>query len=161
MGVLLLFLFSFWRIVGGVVAPERDENRNDAINYLKQGKMNGYLAYLDHSPVGWCNVDQKGNFERLSINDKIRFPDDHFVGSIVCFLIEPGSRKKGVAGRLLERICEDFKRERYQYLEAYPRVSVRSDAENYHGPLSMYLKEGFSIFKEFEDYLVVRKKLHR
>jgi len=60
---------------------------------------------------------------------------------------------------LLEFIFNTFKERNFDYLEAYPRKNVKSDAHNYKGPLKMYENDGFSIFKEFKDFYIVRKRL--
>ncbi len=121
--------------------------------------MNGYLAYNQGSPVGWCNVNRKSGFELLLTDDRIRFFDDESVASIVCFLIDPNWRKKGVAGQLLRRVCEDYQKEGFLWLEAYPRVNAKSNAENFRGPVSLYRRAGFFVFQEHEDLLVLRKQL--
>ena len=43
--------------------------------------------------------------------------------------------------------------------EAYPVKKPLSDAYNFPGPLSMYLKAGFTEHRDADWYLVVRKKL--
>lgn len=44
--------------------------------------------------------------------------------------------------------------------EAYPRgTTAHTAAANYHGPLAMYTRAGFSVFREFDDWLVVRRDL--
>src|SRR5205807_560936 len=45
------------------------------------------------------------------------------------------------------------------YAEAYPVKKPESDAYNFPGPLSMYLKNGFSTHRDADWYLVVRKRL--
>lgn len=66
----------------------------------------------------------------------------------------------GIARKLLNYIQETFKHKNFDYLEAYPRRNVTSAAHNYKGPLPLYEKEEFKIFKEFKDYYIVRKKLN-
>lgn len=36
-----------------------------AHHWILDGKLNGFLAYYDGIPVGWCNVDDKQNYDRL------------------------------------------------------------------------------------------------
>ncbi len=137
----------------------KEDNRNGVIKYITEGKMTGYLAYSDGKPVGWCNVNDRSNYERLmrdsdfsdSINDK--------VCAIVCFLISPDFRRKGIAEKILQQICADFALKKYDCIEAYPRKVELSCEGHYVGPLSLYEKYNFKIVKELEQQYVVRKKL--
>src|SRR2546422_1010526 len=45
--------------------------------------------------------------------------------------------------------------------EAYPVKKPESAAYNFPGPLSMYLKNGFSTHRDADWYLVVRKRLEK
>ncbi len=47
----------------------------------------------------------------------------------------------------------------YKHVEAYPRKGELTSAQHYHGPLSMYMKAGFSLHKTFSNYDIVRKEL--
>ncbi len=43
----------------GTGIPSREERKAMAIEYVKSGKIQGYLAYFDGSIVGWCNANTK------------------------------------------------------------------------------------------------------
>lgn len=135
-----------------------EDNRLSAIKSIKEGLMNGYLAYLNGKPIGWCNVNDKSNYSRLLLNKELGDAEGK-IASIVCFNIAPDYRKQGVASKLLNKICAVYSEKGYEYIEAYPRRDVLTSALHYHGPLSMYLKKGFIIYKNLTDYDVVRKKL--
>jgi len=137
----------------------KEENRECAREFILSGEMNGHLAYTNGSPVGWCNANHKASYARLTAEKNLSDLGSEKVGSIVCFVIAPSYRRKGIARQLLEGACAGFKSKEYDYAEAYPRKEGLSDAQHYHGPLSMYKKAGFSVHKEFSDYFIVRKKL--
>jgi len=121
--------------------------------------MNGYLAYSDSKPVGWCNANDRQNYQRLmKYYDLVDNPDDK-VCSIVCFLISPEFRRKGVARKILEQIRIDCTASDYDYIEAYPGKGELSSEEHYKGPLSLYEKFDFKIVKERKSYYVVRRNL--
>jgi ribosomal protein S18 acetylase RimI-like enzyme len=136
-----------------------DANRKAVKGLIAAGKMKGYLAYIENKPVGWCNVNDKKNYARLVSNKEIWQDRDEKVCSIVCFVIAPEHRGEGIAGKILDRICIDHSGSGYDYMEAYPAKEDMSDAGQYHGPLSMYIKAGFQIYMEFDDYSIVRRKL--
>lgn len=136
-----------------------ESNRQCAVKLIQEGKMKGYLAYLDGKPIGWCNVNDKINYSRLMSNMELWDETEEKVCSIVCFIISPEYRRKGVASQILGTICDDYSKRGYQYIEAYPRKGELTSAQHYHGPLSMYIKAGFLLYKEFSQYDIVRKKL--
>jgi len=135
------------------------QNRNAAIDLITSGHMNGFLAYKNEKPVGWCNTNLKERFPLLVQDKDINYPYKGKIASIVCFIIAPEYRKQGIARKLLQFINESYKSKKFDLLEAYPRKNVKSDAHNYKGPLSLYESEGFSIYKEFENFYIVRKNL--
>jgi ribosomal protein S18 acetylase RimI-like enzyme len=134
------------------------ENREKTREGVLSGTTAGYLAYLDESPVGWCNANDKRNYARLAADKSLPSDPREKVGSIVCFVIGPQYRRRGIARRLLEEACAGFEKKGYACSEAYPRRGASSDAQHYHGPLSMYLKAGFKVHREFPDFLIVRKE---
>ncbi|HEY0089680.1 MAG TPA: GNAT family N-acetyltransferase [Candidatus Lokiarchaeia archaeon] len=137
----------------------KEENRTASIELILNGKMSGFLAYSGNKPVGWCNVGQKNNYPRLLLRPNIKtLNDDKFV-SIVCFLIAPDFRRQGIARKFLRKAINLFKDQDFQYLEAYPRKGKLSNANHYHGPLSLYTSEGFTMYKEYEEFFIVRKNL--
>lgn len=137
----------------------KESNRASVKDYVKDGKMTGYLAFLDNKPIGWCNANNRLRYQRLLKEyDFVDNPVDK-VCSIVCFLIRPECRGQGIARKILEQICSDAVLEDYDYIEAYPRKGNLSCEGHFKGPLSMYEKFGFTIARELDDYYVVRKNL--
>ncbi|GHV26440.1 hypothetical protein FACS18948_2100 [Clostridia bacterium] len=85
------------------------KSRDYAIDFVKRGKLQGYLAYSNGEVVGWCNANNKQNYERLKTWKDVCFNDDgpKRIKSIMCFAIAPDMRGKGIATALLEQICND------------------------------------------------------
>ena len=113
-------------------ADHRDEDfrsaevrREYAIQYVQNGKITGYLAYQEGKIIGWCNANRKSDCLRCyglrwlgdGVSDGL---SDSEIKSVFCFTVAPHIRRQGVARLLLERVCQDAKREGYAYLEAYP-----------------------------------------
>ncbi|HOV70264.1 MAG TPA: GNAT family N-acetyltransferase, partial [Clostridia bacterium] len=122
-------------------------NRKYAVEFINTGIMQGYLAYTEGKVIGWCNTNDKQAYD--NVNFSLPWEDwekGKKIKSIVCFCIAPGFRGKGVASRLLERICSDAADSRYEYIEAYPFENNNYHA--YHGPTSMYEKHGFTAYKK-------------
>ncbi len=136
-----------------------DFNRKQAIDFIKSGRMQGYLAYLDGKVVGWCNSNDKKAYDNVNFNFAEEIKDNgEKIKSIVCFAISPKYRGYGIATALLNYICEDAKNEGFDLIEAYPFAHNENYA--YHGPLTMYEKNGFVCCDEIEDCVVCRKQIN-
>ena len=135
------------------------ENRRAASNQIEESRIQGFLAYGDGNPVGCCNAANRDNYPAL--HRLMRSDPEHLerVGSIVCFVVAPSHRSKGVASRLLNVACDRFSKEGLEYVEAYPVKKPTSAADNFPGPLSMYLRNGFKPHRDAGWYVVVRKLL--
>ena len=137
----------------------RDENRRAASNQIEERRIQGFLAYRDGNPVGWCNAANRDIYPGLHRLMRSGLDDSERVGSIVCFVVEPSQRSKGVASRLLNAACVKFSQQGLDYAEAYPVKKPTSDADNFPGPLSMYHRNGFKQHRDAGWYVVVRKLL--
>ena len=133
-----------------------NRNRKDAVEYIRSGLMQGFLAYEEGNPIGWCNVNDKSVYPFLLKDKKLRSPEDSRCRSIVCFTVAPSHRRQGVARTLLEHVLKDHNTNHRGILEAYPRNAPSGDAERYHGPMGLYLSAGFTAVKTLEDYTIVR-----
>ena len=154
----ICYCFSY-HFVGTKDQWNREENRSSVIRFVNENKMTGYLAYLNDKPVGWCNANDRLNYQRLlKYYDLIDNPEDK-VCSIVCFLVHSDYRRKGIAKKILEQICTDYSNKDYDYIEAYPGKGELTCEGYFKGPLELYEKFDFKIEKEYNDYYVVRKKL--
>ena len=137
----------------------KEDNRAAVIKLIKADKMHGYLAYHKDVPVAWCNVNDRVNYERLMSIYNLDVTIGDKVCSIVCFLVSPEFRRKGIAKLILERIIKDYSLRDYDYLEAYPAVCNSSCEKNYKGPLSLYKNHNFRVIKECDNYSVVQRQL--
>ncbi len=133
-----------------------EQNRKASKELILSGKMNGYIAYLDGKPIGWCNVNSKENYAKIPYEEE----SEAKIASLICFVIAPSHRKQGIARKLLRYVCTSSQKKGYDFIEVYPRKGENlSDAHSYRGPTSLYNSEGFSIYKEFKEYYVMRKSL--
>ena len=137
--------------------------RETAVRYVKNGMLQGYLAYCDGEVVGWCNANTKADclkcFSWRMSNGSVPVEPDVRVKSIFCFAIAPEMRRQGISKLLLERVCEDAAREDFDYAEAYPFREFRAETHDFMGAVELYRRYGFSVYAETEDRLVMRKQL--
>lgn len=106
----------------------------------------GMIAYLDGVPVGWCALGPRHEFGRLVRSRTIPRVDDRPVWSIVCFVVRPGYRRRGVAGALLEGAVAYARSRGAVAIEGYPvdtggtRIST---SFAYVGSTTMFERAGF------------------
>ena len=150
------YCYSF-HFMGSDVEWNKKENRSSVIKLINEDKLRGYLAYANDTPIGWCNVNDRSHYQRLSTIYNLDGNTEEKICSIVCFLISPDYRRRGIAKILLEKIITDYSVNHYDYLEAYPAKSELSCERNYKGPLNLYERNHFTIIKEYDNYYVVTK----
>lgn len=130
------------------------ENRQEAIEQIRAGKMKGYLAFDGDKCIGWCNANKANEYLRLQeyIGD---FAADKKVGIVICFVIHQEYRRQGVARLLLKQAVEDFKKQGYDGVLAMP-VDIKDKPEKlYRGTVNMYKEQGFKEIERHENVSVV------
>lgn len=142
--------------------PTREERRTRAIEFVRTGSLQGYLAYHGDEIVGWCNAnaDCQGCVNYLRSYWPIEeYPESIKVKSVFCFMIAPEMQRKGIATQLVERVCKDAADDGFDYVEAYINKEFIETDHDFMGPLAMYEKCGFDIYTERGGKVVVRKAL--
>lgn len=143
-----------------------DKRRNLAIQYVQDGKIQGYLAYCGERVVGWCNANTKSDC--LYCTSWLRFMQafntdeadkNSSIKSVFCFVIAPEMRRKGIAKLLLERVCQDAAKEGFDVVEAYPNKSFMNTARDFMGPKKLYEDSGFRVYCEVGNRVIMQKKL--
>ena len=134
--------------------------RERAIQFVREAKIQGYLAYSDGNVVGWCNANNKNNYAALKrIIDLEMDNESNRVKSVVCFLIAPDMRGKGVATKMLERVCVDAETDGYDFIEGYPPAGECDMYAAHHGTVALFEKCGFSIHIQSDNDCTMRKYL--
>jgi GNAT superfamily N-acetyltransferase len=142
--------------------PTREERRARAIEFVRSGSLQGYLAYRGSEIVGWCNanadcglgVDYLRSFWPIEERRA-----DVKVKSVFCFVIAPEVQRQGLATQLLERVCKDAADDGFDFVEAYANKEFVYEDHDFRGPLAMYEKCGFTRCAERDGRVVVRKAL--
>jgi GNAT superfamily N-acetyltransferase len=130
------------------------QNRGLACERINGRSMQGYLAYSDGAPVGWCNAAPRHLLRAL---DDEPIPDAGDVGMIICFLVEPSHRGRGVARALLDAACDGL-----HYKACESRKAIRESIFLLGEPLrsAQLYQCGFAVHRQDDDGSVyVRKAL--
>jgi len=150
------------QMVSEFVGEVKGTIRRHAIKLLSEGKIHGYLAYDGDTVAGWCN---SGDL-KYYVNNRYQFvPDfarDNTIGktmAVVCFLVAPEYRGRGVSTALLERVIADARTEGFVAVEGYAYVQKGQDDFDFKGPTRLYEKLGFVPAVEQDGVVVMRKTL--
>lgn len=143
-----------------------EKRRDYAIRYVRGNNIQGYLAYQDDKVAGWCNANTKSDCLKCYCWRRFMgaVPTEEArqgvrVKSIFCFAIAPEMKRKGIAKRFLERVCQDAAQDGFDFVEAYPNKEFVNEAEDFMGPAELYKQSGFTVYCETEQKLVMRKPL--
>jgi GNAT superfamily N-acetyltransferase len=107
----------------------------------------GVLAYVDGKTAGWCSVAPKATYRALVNSRTIPHVQDEGAWSVVCFVVRPGFRRRGLMHQLLEGAVGHARAMGATVLEGYPvdpgpdRVDQTS---GYVGTVALFEAHGFS-----------------
>ena len=135
--------------------------RNYAYELIKTDKLHGFAAMCGDQMVGFCNADRKDHYFRLNRENNPEIWDgveaDEKVLSIVCYIISPDMRGRGIAKAFLKYTCEYAAENGYDFVEGYP-AEGDFDVSNCGGPASMYIDCGFEIIRK-QGFVIARKRV--
>jgi len=106
----------------------------------------GVLAYVDGEVAGWCSVAPRSSYRRLMNSRTIPFVDERDAWSIVCFVVRPGYRGKGLMHHLLEGAVAHAAAHGARVVEGYPAETggARIDTiSGYVGTIELFETAGF------------------
>lgn len=135
---------------------------------IRDGRLQGYLAYDGDMAVGWCNANDKSSYvhfgdigsEDAGKDAAIASETAGKTKSVVCFEVAPDYRRMGIAKMLLCRVVEDARRDGFDFVEAYPQDETEFDVLQYTGPMRFLETFGFERAAQHGDTVVMRKKLN-
>jgi GNAT superfamily N-acetyltransferase len=141
---------QYWRKPGASwtnTSPE--QNRRDLRALLDQGgPAPGLVAMDDGRAVGWVGLGPRGAFPRLARSRVLPQLPGEDIWVVNCFVVARGSRRRGVAGRLLEAAVAYAMANGAKTIEGYP---VKTDgarvpsASAYTGTSGMFERCGFKL----------------
>jgi ribosomal protein S18 acetylase RimI-like enzyme len=123
-------------------------NRAATQSRVDVGEMEGYLA-RDGSGrvVGWLNVQPRHKvphcFARLGVEPTALDVPPHRAAVVLCFVIDPGQRRKGIARALLEAALADLAQRGVRIVDAFPLQDAKDAAAHFRGPPRLFADCGF------------------
>ncbi len=135
---------------------------------IDTAEQEGYLAYAGGAAVGWLNAQPYTKLSHACARMGIPAPPldvpAHEAGAIVCFVVAPQWRRRGVARTLLRAALADFAGRGIVEVDAFPRNTGPDDTaatDHYHGSAAMFAAAGFLPVATHADVTVMRRTLVR
>lgn len=131
-------------------ARHADERKARMRALCEAGPPPGLLAYHGRTPVGWVTLAPRAEFAKLQRSPVMKpvddTPLDGKLWSIVCFVVPPAWRHRGVAHALLHGAVGYARKRGARIVEAYPVDKRKRGADDglWHGAKSMYDRAGFT-----------------
>ncbi|MCC6867391.1 MAG: GNAT family N-acetyltransferase [Burkholderiales bacterium] len=133
---------------------------------IETGEMEGYLAYVNGNVAGWMNAQPYTKLRhacaRLRITPPTMPASAHDAAAIVCFVVAPDFRRKGVSRALLVAGLANLAERGVAFVDAYPWNVGDGDTaatDHYHGSRRMFESAGFVTVAADERMSVMRKTL--
>lgn len=149
-----------------VDALEGDANRLAMEARIACGEMEGYLAYRGDAVAGWLNAQPRNRLRHCDARIGVAPPPlpvpAHEAAAIVCFVIAPAERRRGVARGLLAFALADLGARGIRVVDAYPRAqddTERYAQDQYRGPRQLFEEAGFAPLAREGRVLVMRRTL--
>jgi GNAT superfamily N-acetyltransferase len=145
--------------------PERERMLRDE---LATDPAPALLAYTDDDAAGWVRVGprppQTRIFRTRAFSGLLAEPaDDADMWAITCFAVRREHRGEGLMSRLLDAAIAHARDHGARVIEGYPvdtAAGRHSDAELYHGTMSVFEAAGFAVVgRPREDRAVVALEL--
>jgi len=115
----------------------------------------GKLIYIDRKPAGYAQFAPPKFLPNL-MNYDAGHPDKDAVIISCLFICNKNYRSLGLGNRLLESIIDDLKSRGIKIVETFSR---KDNADNPSGPLEFYIKNGFRIYKDNDEFPLTRLDL--
>ena len=137
----------WWRVSGREFDRLGGKGTKEAFKRIVEaGPPPGLLAYRDARPVGWCSVAPRETYPRILRSPVLRPIDDApACWAVVCFYVERGERRGGVATALLDAAVELAAAGGAEAVEGYPKDTAggrRHANELFVGSLPMFRRAG-------------------
>lgn len=150
----------YWQTTGPfdekMLKPEMENKKREWLNKVIREFGNcGFIAYLSSVPVGFVQYAPTKFFPR--IKEYASGPPSEDAVFLACLYIpNKEARGKGLATAMLENLVAELRGRGFKAVETFAR---KSSQDNPSGPLELYLKHGFKIKNDRNDFPLVQLKL--
>jgi GNAT superfamily N-acetyltransferase len=115
------------------------------------------IVYFSNVPIGFVQYAPSKYFPR--VGEYASGPPSNNAVFLSClYITSKEARGKGFGTRMLENVIAEVKERGFRAVETFAR---KDSADNPSGPLKFYLKNGFKIKREKDDYPLVRLEMSK
>jgi len=150
----------FWRVPIREDWDKRStvQNRKLREKLFEKGISDGYLLYIDHEPIAWCQCCPIEDLVRLK--QRVAFEDGDKYWVIPCLLMKKSHRSRGYMKKMLGMVLEDLKVRDVKRVRAYPKVTeVFDPMDNWTGSEEMFQDLGFKKIDERRGLAIYEREL--
>jgi ribosomal protein S18 acetylase RimI-like enzyme len=124
-----------------------ESNRRQLKALVDRGVVPGLLGYEKGRAIGWVSLGPREDYTKLVRSPVMKPVDDKAVWSIICFVVDPKERDRGVAEALLDGALVWARRHGVTLVEAYPcdKSGRSADESMWFGAKRMFDRAGFSV----------------
>jgi GNAT superfamily N-acetyltransferase len=114
----------------------------------------------DDRPAAWTQFGPLSAYPRALRTRELypRLPDSPLPAVITCIATTREARRRGLAGMLVDAVCEDLAGRGFAAVEAYPEVGARQDATSAATP-AFWERLGFVVAAPDDRFPVLRREL--
>ena len=122
-----------------------EANKRALKSLVDRGVVPGLIGYDDGRPIGWVSLGPREDYARLKRSPVMKPVDEKPVWSIICFVVDPKARRRGVAEAMLKGAVTWARKQGVTLLEAYPcdKPAKASDDSMWFGAKPMFDRAGF------------------
>ena len=124
-----------------------EANKRALKSLVDRGVVPGLIGYEKGRPIGWVSLGPREDYAKLKRSPVMKPVDERPVWSIICFVVDPKARHRGVAEAMLKGAVTWARKEGVMLLEAYPcdRKAKAADDSMWFGAKSMFDRAGFVV----------------
>ena len=130
-------------VPAGMTYSEADKRALKSL--VDRGVVPGLIGYENGRPIGWVSLGPREDYAKLRRSPVMKPVDERPVWSIVCFVVDPQTRRRGVAEAMLSGAVRWARKQGVTLLEAYPCDKRKKNADDsmWFGAKPMFDRVGF------------------
>lgn len=136
-----------------MLKPEMEQQKREWFNKISSEFGSCIkIAYLANTPIGFIQYAPARFFQRT--NEYVAGPPSEDAVFLACLYIDSKeARRKGFGTAILKSFLAELEQRKFKAAETFAR---KSSSDNPSGPLSFYLRKGFNIIRDKNDFPLVR-----
>jgi GNAT superfamily N-acetyltransferase len=122
-----------------------EANKRALKSLVDRGVVPGLIGYENGRPIGWVSLGPRADYAKLKRSPVMKPVDERPVWSIICFVVDPKARHRGVAEAMLKGAVTWARKQGVTLLEAYPcdKPAKAADDSMWFGAKRMFDRAGF------------------